>query len=367
MDNQSIFQNKRYLFWTLQLAGWSGWGVSFYLGVMFWGEAPENYSYYLPVISIIGMVLTLVLRSLYHYMWNSHAIRRIVAILTASYAAGLVWMATRAVIFQSVFGKEQSKHPDKDWGLLSYFDGAMSAFWVMLVWSGLYFGIKYYLLLQEEKQRGLKIAALAHQSQLRMLQYQLNPHFLFNTLNAISTLILDKDNDLANSMVTRLSRFLRYTLDSDPMEKVTVTEEIEAIKLYLDIEKVRFDERLRLHFDIAPEAETALVPSLLLQPLVENAIKYAVSQSRNGGSIGINANVSGNQLLLEVADDGPGLDLRYGRLPKGGGVGVSNCRERLKTLYGDQQSFRLSTTDPHGLTITIVLPVTRATKADEHT
>lgn len=361
MDNQSIFQNKRYLFWTLQLAGWSGWGVSFYLGVMVWGKPPENYSVYLPIVSTIGMMLTLGLRALYQYMWNSHGIRRIFAILAASYVAGLVWMACRAVIFRSIFGDEQSKHPDKDWGVFSYFDGTISAFWVMLVWSGLYFGIKYYMLLQEEKQRGLKVAAMAHQSQLRMLQYQLNPHFLFNTLNAISTLILDKDTDLANSMVTRLSRFLRYTLDSDPMEKVTVTEEIEAIKLYLDIEKVRFDERLRLHFDISVEAETALVPSLLLQPLVENSIKYAVSQSRNGGSIGISAKVSDKQLLLEVADDGPGLDLKYGRLPKGGGVGVSNCRERLRELYGDQQSFRLGTTDPHGLTISILLPITRAT------
>jgi LytS/YehU family sensor histidine kinase len=232
-------------------------------------------------------------------------------------------------------------------GIFHYFDGAMSAFWVMLVWSGLYFGIKYYMLLQEEKQHSLKVAAMAHEAQLKMLRYQLNPHFLFNTLNAISTLILDKDTRLANTMVTRLSRFLRYTLDSDPMEQVTVSEEFDALKLYLDIEKVRFDERLRLHFDIEPEAETALLPSLLLQPLVENAIKYAVSQSVNGGSIGISARVFGGDLLLVVADDGPGLDLRHGRMPKGGGVGVSNCRERLKEIYEGEQSFRLSTTNEH--------------------
>ena len=243
--------------------------------------------------------------------------------------------------------------------LLSYFGSVTPAFWVMLVWSGLYFGIKYYMLLQEEKQRGLKVAAMAHEAQLKMLRYQLNPHFLFNTLNAISTLILDKDTSLANTMVTRLSRFLRYTLDSDPMEKVTVVEEIEALKLYLDIEKVRFDDRLRLHFNVEPEAETALLPSLLLQPLVENAIKYAITQSISGGSIEISAKVFGNDLLLVVADDGPGLDLKHGRMPKGGGVGVSNCRERLIELYDDQQSFRLGATDPHGLTINIRLPLSR--------
>ncbi len=357
MDNQSFFQNKQYLFWTLQLAGWSGWGVSFYLGVRFWGEAPPYYIIYLSIISTIGMVFTLVLRSLYRYMWNSHAGRRIAAILGASYIAAALWMSFRSMIFLNLISSEKRKMGQEDMGFLSFLSGTMSAFWVMLVWSGLYFGIKYYMLLQEEKQRGLRIAAMAHEAQLKMLRYQLNPHFLFNTLNAISTLILDKDTDLANAMVTRLSRFLRYTLDSDPMQRVTVAEEIEATQLYLEIEKVRFDERLCLHFDIEEKAKSALVPSLLLQPLVENAIKYAVSQSINGGSIGISAKISGDNLLLEVADNGPGLDLKYGRLPRGGGVGVSNCRERLKELYGSAQSFRLSATDPHGLTISMTIPV----------
>jgi two-component sensor histidine kinase len=359
MDTKSLLQNKRYLFWVLQLAGWSGWGVSFYLGVMVWGKPPDNYSFYLPIICTIGLLITLGLRALYKSMWESDVGWRIVAIIGASYAAGLLWMSARATIFYQVFEEQRKAHEKGGMELFSYFDGAMSAFWVMLVWSGLYFGIKYYMLLQEEKQRGLKVAAMAHEAQLKMLRYQLNPHFLFNTLNAISTLILDKDTKLANAMVTRLSRFLRYTLDSDPMQKVTVLEEIEALKLYLDIEKVRFDDRLRLHFNVEADAETALVPSLLLQPLVENAIKYAITQSINGGSIAISAKLFGSDLLLVVADDGPGLDLKHGRMPKGGGVGVSNCRERLKELYDDEQSFRLSPTDPHGLTISIRLPLSR--------
>jgi len=360
MDSHSLLQDKRYLFWMLQFAGWSGWGGSFYLGVMFWGKAPDYYPLYLLIISTIGMLLTLAMRALYHRMWNADVVWRIIGILSASYLSGVLWMSSRSVIFSNLFESERKKYSGEEAGIFHYFDGAMSAFWVMLVWSGLYFGIKYYMLLQEEKQRGLKVAAMAHEAQLKMLRYQLNPHFLFNTLNAISTLILDKDTQLANTMVTRLSRFLRYTLDSDPMEQVTVSEEFDALKLYLDIEKVRFDERLRLHFDIESEAETALLPSLLLQPLVENAIKYAVSQSVNGGSIGISAKIFGGDLLLVVADDGPGLDLRHGRMPKGGGVGVSNCRERLKEIYAGEQSFRLSTTEPHGLTVSIRIPLSRA-------
>jgi two-component system LytT family sensor kinase len=200
---------------------------------------------------------------------------------------------------------------------------------------------------------------MAHQAQLKMLRYQLNPHFLFNTLNAISTLILDQNTELANTMVTRLSRFLRYSLDNDPMQKVTVAQEMDALKLYLDIEKVRFEERLQLHFDIEESAATAMMPSLLLQPLVENSIKYAIARAVDGGTIAISARVFGGDLLLSVADDGPGLDLRNGRLPKGGGVGLANCRERLKELYGEDQNFRLSTTEPHGLTVNIRIPLER--------
>ena len=141
------------------------------------------------------------------------------------------------------------------------------------------------------------------------------------------------------------------------MQKVTVAEEVEALQLYLDIEKVRFDERLELHFHVDPEVSSALVPSLLLQPLVENAIKYAIAHAINGGSITVEAKQEQDVLSLAVIDDGPGIDLKNGIPRNGGGVGISNCRERLKEIYGDNQSFSLSDTQPHGLTITIRIPL----------
>jgi LytS/YehU family sensor histidine kinase len=305
------------------------------------------------------MLLTLVLRFIYRYMWEMEITRRVITIVAGSYGAGLVWMACRSSIFHYMFPAERKAWEKEGMEFLSYFDGAISAFWVMLVWSALYFGIKNYMLAQEEKERTLKAMSMAHEAQLKMLRYQLNPHFLFNTLNAISTLVLDKNNELANVMVTRLSRFLRYSLDNDPMQKVTVNEEITALKLYLDIEKVRFDERLQLEFDIAPEAASALMPGLLLQPLVENAIKYAIAQAIQGGTIAVSARTFGGELLLCVADDGPGIELVNGDLPEGGGVGLSNCRERLRELYGDRQSFSVANAEPHGLMINIRLPLER--------
>jgi len=130
------------------------------------------------------------------------------------------------------------------------------------------------------------------------LRYQLNPHFLFNTLNAISTLILEQQTELANRMVTRLSSFLRYSLDNDPMQKITLNQELAALKLYLDIEKVRFEDHLSLELDIGDEASQALIPSLLLQPLVENAIKYGIARSEEGGHLRIAAKVFAGDLLL---------------------------------------------------------------------
>ena len=356
MPVQKLLQNKRYLFWTLQLGGWGSWAITFYLGVLVWSEPPKLYAIYLPIVATLGLLITMALRALYHAVWEKDIVWRVLAVLLGSFLGGSAWMASRVLIFRSLFPMDVQKEVSREMEFWSHFEGTTSAFMVMVVWSALYFGIKFYLMAQEEQQRRLKATAMAHEAQLKMLHYQLNPHFLFNTLNAISTLILDKDTRLANTMVTRLSRFLRYTLDKDPMLKVTVAEEVEALKLYLDIEKVRFDDRLQLHFDIDPDASSALMPSLLLQPLVENSIKHAVSQAIKGGSISIAASVSGHQLQLSVADDGPGLDLQPGGMPKANGVGLVNCRERLQEIYGDKQSFGLGTTDPHGLTVTIVIP-----------
>ena len=273
--------------------------------------------------------------------------------------AGAIWRKGRVVAFGHLL-EMKAKYPMEHTGLDLFFKNLpqhAEAATVMLCWTGLYFGIKYYQLLQDERERGLKIATMAHETQLKMLRYQLNPHFLFNTLNAISTLILDKDGQLANTMVTRLSHFLRYSLDNDPMQKVTLSQEIEAMKLYLDIEKVRFAERLQVQFEIEEAARTALVPSLLLQPLVENAIKYAIAQSVHGGTIKIAARTFADELLLEVIDDGPGMTPLKKRPSDRQGVGLENIRERLRELYNGNQSFGVGTTDPHGLTIHIRIPL----------
>ena len=364
MQISDVIKKNQRLLWALQFIGWGAWAATFYLGVAYWGPPPTDYPVYLAVIALIGMGISLLLLVVFETTWETNQWIRSFSAVVAIYLAGVLWIAVRSLVFYEFYPEEWEKLREGGGPYLAaYFKNAMSAGTVMLVWSAVFFGLKYYLLNQEEKRRYLIAVGQAHEAQLKMLRYQLNPHFLFNTLNAISTLILDKETETANHMVTKLSKFLRYSLDNDPMQQVTVAEEMETLRLYLDIEKVRFDERLSLSFDVDERVSDALMPSLLLQPLVENSIKYAISQSIHGGSIAVSASVEGGMLALVVADDGPGLDLNRTLLTSSSGVGLANTQDRLRELYGSNQHFRLSDSKPHGLTITIGLPLEYAGSA----
>jgi LytS/YehU family sensor histidine kinase len=196
-----------------------------------------------------------------------------------------------------------------------------------------------------------------------MLRYQLNPHFLFNTLNAISTLIVVKDAVRADAMLHKLSEFLRYSLNDQPMGLVTLENELKATQLYLDIEKVRFAERLKVVTRIEEQVLEAEVPSLIFQPLVENAIKFAVVDREAGGSVVLSAQLEDKTLVLKVSDDGPGLDpvmmpeRATGDVKLGdSGVGLKNTRKRLIYLYGDDGQLEFSRADLGGLCVSVRLP-----------
>ena len=223
------------------------------------------------------------------------------------------------------------------------------------------------LQIEEQNDQLLRLENQATSAQLAMLRYQLNPHFLFNTLNSISTLVLLKQTEPANAMLSRLSAFLRYTLTNEPTGRVTVAQEVETLKLYLDIERMRFEERLRTTFRIDPAASPGLLPSLLLQPLVENAIKYAVSQQESGAEITIAAALVGPNLRITVSDTGPGLpsgdtDNRLsgmtfdGGEPVSTGVGLANIRDRLAQAYGAEHRFETMEPAEGGFAVLIEIP-----------
>lgn len=349
MTLDRVFRNRARLFWIFNIGGWAGYTLAASLGALA-HEKPESYFALVAATAISGLLATLPLRYLFHRLWSKSLFVLSGAMMLACYLLALGWRWLQNVLYYDWV--KNNWQPET---LMDYVGGVLGSFYILLCWSGLYFGIKYYQQLQEQTEQTLKATAAAHQAQLKMLRYQLNPHFLFNTLNAISTLILDRANDTANKAVSRLSDFLRYTLDNDPMSRVTLGSELNAVDLYLEIEKVRYGERLIVEKLIESPAERALVPSLILQPLIENAIKYAISPSETGGTIRISARVQRGVLVMTLSDTGPGLG--NGKSDhKSTGVGLKNTRERLQQLYGDEQAFTLAANEPTGLVITINMP-----------
>ena len=343
------FQDRQRLFWILNVTGWVGYTVAAWLGALA-HEKPESYSAVILATAIVGFLATLAMRYLYRRLWASSPLMLGLGMIVTCYTIALGWRWLQNILYYDWV--KNSWQPEE---LMDYVGGVLGSFYILLCWSGLYFGIKYYQQLQEQTEQTLKATAAAHQAQLKMLRYQLNPHFLFNTLNAISTLILDGANETANKAVARLSDFLRYTLDNDPMTRVTLGSELAALDLYLEIEKVRFGDRLIIEKYIESAAMPALVPSLILQPLIENAIKYAITPYEEGGTLRISARVQRGTLVMQVSDTGPGLGNGIEN-KKSSGVGLKNTRERLQQLYGEHQAFTLAPNDPSGLRITINIP-----------
>lgn len=223
----------------------------------------------------------------------------------------------------------------------SYVLTGMQTMWFLLmVFCAMYLGIGYYLTTQVEARRVIEATSLTREAELRALRYQLNPHFLFNTLNAISTLVVEKRSDDATRMLARLGDFLRVTLNDNKAHEVALAEELSLNEHYLDIEKVRFGARLVVSLRIGAEAMQAAVPYLILQPLVENAIRHGIAHRRQGGRIDIAATVADGRLRLEIFNEGHVRSSSGAQLnqPEPQSVGLRNVRERLQRLYaGDHQ------------------------------
>ncbi|PYS93543.1 MAG: hypothetical protein DMF64_04900 [Acidobacteria bacterium] len=205
-----------------------------------------------------------------------------------------------------------------------------------------------------------RLEAELAQAQLRALKMQLQPHFLFNTLHSISTL-LDEDVEAADEMIARLGDFLRLTLDNSGAQEVTLQKELEFLRSYLEIERVRFQDRLTVLLEIAPDTLAARVPNLILQPLVENAIQHGIMARTGAGRIEIRASRSDGLLRLQVKDNGPGLSGdTHAQAPHKRGLGFALTRERLECLYATRQRLALADAPEGGLEITLEIPFVTA-------
>ena len=354
------------LFWSLQLFGWTGISLLTYLSLSVpYDQYELAYLAHNISQSVVGLVLSIPLRPIFRTVWNWAFLPRMVVVLGAAILAALVWAALRLTLFMLMTGES---------GLWPDFGGWLfPSMFVFFTWAALYHGIKYYQMLQREQEALLRIESLQRQealklaqveadarnAQLALLRYQLNPHFLFNTLNSVNALVSKGDAGKATKMINKLSEFFRHSLRAEPETEVTVAEEVATTELYLDIEKTRFADRLTVEIRIAESAKSRLVPSMILQPLVENALKHAIGVSENGGQIRILASeADSGALQVRVEDSGPeGSDLQADQRPPGASVGLDNTRARLHAFYGDGGRLKIEKADIGGYSVLVeVIP-----------
>jgi len=334
-------------FWLFQLGGWGlFWLLMFVAGVGHWSVAFT--AVHKSSLTLFGFLATLGLRAGYRGLLRRRVPLPAVLVLSLpfSYGAAALWMVAHNAVLARYTGGGNGAFPD--------FTNAIYYCFLLVAWSALYFGLHAYFELLARREDLARARALGQQAELRALRLQLNPHFLFNTLNAISTLVAEVRTAEANRMLSLLSEFLRSTLDRAETDLVPLEVELEMARQYLGIEAIRFGDRLKVEFAIADEARDAMVPPMILQPLVENAVRHAILPRPEGGTVTISAARDGADLSLLVEDDGPGMPV--GR--SGHGVGLSNTAGRLGALYGGESRLLLGPrrAGGQGVSARIVLP-----------
>lgn len=234
----------------------------------------------------------------------------------------------------------------------SAFSGMTGGAFVLIAWCAIYSGVKQYQALEEDKCRLRAAEASAREAQLLALRYQLQPHFLFNTLNAISSLVVGNRPELATQMISRLGELLRSTLDEPEVHFVSLADEVIVVKEYLSIEEIRFGARLRVIFDISTETLAFKVPRFILQPLVENAIRHGVAHLPAGGTVSVRALIDDERLTLQVEND---MEAKHATAEDCPGLGLANTRQRISQIYGPDGSVKVRD-NVAVFTVTLTLP-----------
>ncbi len=237
-----------------------------------------------------------------------------------------------------------------------YFHQGLTIYWTTLVVAH---ALHYYRGLREGETRAGQLAAQLAQAQLQALKMQIHPHFLFNTLNSISAL-LHKDVEVADRMIARLGDFLRLTLTRSDAQTIDFAQELEFLRCYLDIEHTRFADRLIIEMEVEPQALDVMVPNLILQPIVENAIRHGIARQTISGHITIRACKKKNRLIMQVEDNGPGLGTNSNGTPSG--IGLDNTRARLEQFYGEDYGLEVANSAARGVIVTLEIPAVEPAK-----
>ncbi|MFC3095387.1 hypothetical protein DRW07_16125 [Alteromonas sediminis] len=361
MESYLAFANKsrQQLYWILQGLGWLCYALIFA-----WDNIFFNFQIDVPhfttimiftLFSFTGFLCTVFMRSVYKRLDTSHKYRFVLICFLLTLVLSLLWGGSKNLfMWYTLFPAIAKEWETGVLPIYAIFFNYSNSFFILLVWTAGYFSIKTHFTMLAQTKRLAAIETDRQRSKFQLLRYQLNPHFLFNSLNAASNLALRGDGEKTSELLASLAAFLRFTLDISTDDKISVKQDFEIMQQYLDVEELRFGKRLIIKWHVSHDAESCLIPSFLIQPLIENAIKHSVFNKVDPTTLTISASVVEQGLLIKLADDGLLTSLQ--NINNSKGLGIANIRKRLTLYYGDKASLDFALNEPHGLVGTILIP-----------
>jgi two-component system, LytTR family, sensor kinase len=322
--------------------------------------AQGELAYRRAIVTLVGILVTIILWQVISLFDGKELPTRIVATIISAIPCAFAIALVNYYFFNvydtsSLFDEAKMEHYQfGNFMIEEIAEVAISRYFFLVAWAALYLAMSYAHDLQVGERRTAIFAQAAQQAELRALRYQVNPHFLFNTLNSLSSLVMTDRKAEAEAMIINLSSFFRTSLSDDPSSDVTLAEEIALQRLYLDMEAVRFPDRLAFFVDVPEALEKAAVPGLILQPLVENAIKHGVARTTKSVTICITADEEGGRLILTVSNDGP---IQTAISSPHHGIGLANVRDRLAARFGEGAFLRTSAPVAGGFSVTLAMPL----------
>jgi hypothetical protein len=355
--------NSRFLrFWPLQILGWSFYiGINVLCSVPWWRRV--DYDAFRGGFLLSGLVSSFLMYGVCHFLWKSNVriVHACLVCIVAAFPLG-AFCAGCAIAVATHFSRVP---PPFHW--VDIIVSAPSGWFVLVAWVAFYFGIKHYLALEEKHHQLIATEILARESQLLAkeaqllaLRYQLQPHFLFNTMNAISALVLDQPY-IAQQMIGKLGILLRSTLDVPDLHYIPLSDELAVTEEYLAIEAIRFGDRLAVHWDVDPAVADTLVPRLILQPLVENAMRHGIARRKDGGFILVKTQRKGGYLAVTIENEPPEefAAILFDGVARTGGLGLQNVRQRLEHMYGAESTMHTTTNARGNYEVSFTLPISK--------
>jgi sensor histidine kinase YesM len=356
--NDKMKLSRKKIYWISQISGWSSFILINLLVIASFEELPWQRILVWIFLGITGIFFTHLLRKLIRRKkWLELPLKKIIPrVIFASFITGII---IYALVFAASYLSGTMNRDELTVGMP--IAGAINTSGVIFLWSLIYFAVHYLENYKKKEIESLIWEAAVKDYELKTLKSQLNPHFMFNAMNSIRALI-EEDREAAKAALTKLSNILRYSLQMEKMESVSLEEEMETVRNYLDLERIRFEERLKYNLHVDPQSENIEIPPMMIQTLVENGIKHGISKRTTGGEIDVKTSLQiangKSQLKIEIENSG---HLSPSELKNSDGFGINNTKHRLNLLYGEEAKFSLKNIKGDKVLAEVEIPIPAST------